>query len=133
MSRRCSDVSIRNLSPDPDDARQTAREGRWPARTRRLTRRAGLIRLEGPFDDSDLQHVRATAPARQVTRDGEVILIWPPGTAKVTLHRTGVITATGYFEGNEIAALQEFLPGQTVTHTRDQLTVWPTAVPSEHG
>ncbi|MER5257404.1 MULTISPECIES: hypothetical protein [unclassified Streptomyces] len=66
-----------------------------------------------------------------MTRDGEVILIWPPGTAKVTLHLTGVITATGYFEGDEIAALQEFLAGRTVTHTGDQLTVWPTGVRSE--
>ncbi|MEV8321433.1 hypothetical protein AB0Q95_45565 [Streptomyces sp. NPDC059900] len=132
MPRQRNNIPTRNPSPDTHDAGQPAREGRWPARTRRLTRRAGLIRLEGPFDDGDLQHVRATAPARQVTRDGEVILIWPPGTAQVTLHLTGVITATGYFEGNEIAALQEFLPGRTVTHTRDQLTVWPTAVPLEH-
>ncbi|MFD3579232.1 hypothetical protein [Streptomyces sp. NPDC058644] len=131
MLRRHSDIPVRNPSRGTDDAQQSAREGQWPARTRRLTRRAGLIRLEGPFDDADLQRVRASAPARQVTRDGEVILIWPPGTAKVTLHLTGVITATGYFEGDEIAALQEFLAGRTVTHTGDQLTVWPTGVRSE--
>ncbi|GGV66041.1 hypothetical protein GCM10010277_73590 [Streptomyces longisporoflavus] len=131
MSRQCSDIPIRNRSLDTDDARQLAREGRWPARTRKLTHRAGLIRLEGAFDDGDLQRVRATAPARQVTRDGAVILIWPPGTVRITLHLTGVITATGYFEDAEIAALRQFLPGRTLTHTRDQLTVWPTEIRSE--
>ncbi|MGW5733388.1 MULTISPECIES: hypothetical protein [Streptomyces] len=132
MPSRSDDVSTSNPSLDTDDAQRLAREGRWPAGTRRLTHRAGLIRLEGPFTDSALHRVRATAPARQVTRDGEVILIWPPGTATVTFHRTGVITATGFFEDDEIAALEEFHPGRTITHTREQLTVWPTEVRSEH-
>ncbi|WNI34461.1 hypothetical protein [Streptomyces sp. ITFR-6] len=101
----------------------------WPPRTQDVRRYGTLIRLIGLFTDEDLTTVRDSLPGRQVTRDGEVITVWPAATRHVAAHHDGLVILRGSaFDTWSVGALRASHPSQFVSHDGDTVTIWPVTV-----
>ncbi|MGW2563392.1 hypothetical protein ACWCXB_30050 [Streptomyces sp. NPDC001514] len=100
----------------------------WPPRTQGVRRHGTLIRLSGPFTDEDLTAVRASLPARQATRDGDTITIWPTGAHEVITHHNGLLILRGAFDIWSVTAVRAAHPNQFVSLDGDVITIWPATV-----
>lgn len=111
------------------DAAPSARpRGPWPTRARTIKRHGSLVRLVGDFGDEDLELVRTALPARQVTRDGDVITVWPAGSWTAASHENGLVLLTGHFDAQDVTAVRNAHPDQYVSLDGQTLTLWPTTL-----
>ncbi|MEV6399662.1 hypothetical protein AB0M39_33595 [Streptomyces sp. NPDC051907] len=102
--------------------------GPWPTRARAISRHGSLVRLVGDFGDEDLELVRTVLPARQVTRDDDVITVWPAGAWAAVPHEGGLMLLTGQFDSQDIGSIRAAHPDRYLSLDGQTLTIWPATL-----